>query len=573
MDDLLPGMLHLARDGGETLTRQLTDQLRGLITERPPRARPAPAVEPCSLRNRSACRATPPRLRSSNWPRKAMSPFPPAAVRSWPRACRSIAARAHREAAAAEARGYACRPGRRSLQRSIWPPIHDGRPRPFQPGLADEREFPHDDVEPLPAARGAERTATPRPPHQPSAAAGSLAQASRGSSRDQGRSQPDPVRAARRKPAWRWSPMRCSNRAITPGSKARATAAPTSHFRPPAPSSPPSRSTQQGMAISSHKEAPRLIFVTPSHQYPTGRLMPIGRRLELLRFAEAAGACIIEDDYDGEFHYEARPVAALQGLAPSPRVFYLGTFSKATYADIRIGYVVVPEALIDVFELAQRHMGILTSITMQDALAEFISAGAYLGHIRRMTRLYKARRDRMLQALAAEAGNRLTRRDPSRRHAIAGKVHAPDQRPATVGAAARGRRRQPGADRACCITGPKSSGLFLGFAAWNDKGDRPGRAHTWGGSCAKRTLIASADRPPDIPLACARPSRRRTTPPSRPRSECPALQISFQRFGRFSRAPMSMSLPISIAPRCGRLSGSRPAASIDGPQHVGLQAR
>ena len=79
-------------------------------------------------------------------------------------------------------------------------------------------------------------------------------------------------------------------------------------------------------------------------------------------------------------------MAALQGLAPSPRMFYLGTFSKATYADIRIGYVVVPEALIDVFELAQRQMGMLTSITMQDALAEFISAGAYLGHIRRMTR-------------------------------------------------------------------------------------------------------------------------------------------------------------------------------------------
>jgi GntR family transcriptional regulator/MocR family aminotransferase len=104
------------------------------------------------------------------------------------------------------------------------------------------------------------------------------------------------------------------------------------------------------------------------------------------------GACIIEDDYDGEFHYEARPVAALQGLAPSPRIFYLGTFSKSTYADIRIGYVVVPEGLIEIFELAQRHMGMLTSITMQDALAEFISAGAYLGHIRRMTQLYKGGR-------------------------------------------------------------------------------------------------------------------------------------------------------------------------------------
>ena len=199
----------------------------------------------------------------------------------------------------------------------------------------------------------------------------------------------------------------------------------------------------QGIAISSATDGPRLIFVTPSHQYPTGRLMPIGRRLELLRFAEAAGACIIEDDYDGEFHYEARPVAALQGLAPSPRVFYLGTFSKATYADIRFGYVVVPEALIDVFELAQRHMGMLTSITMQDALAEFIGAGAYLGHIKRMTRLYKGRRDRMLQALAARPATG----SPSKRRPAACNCWqgAAGQRPAIVGAAARGRRRQPAA--------------------------------------------------------------------------------------------------------------------------------
>ena len=172
--------------------------------------------------------------------------------------------------------------------------------------------------------------------------------------------------------------------------------------------------------------------------------MPIGRRLELLRYAEAVGACIIEDDYDGEFHYEARPVAALQGLAPSPRIFYLGTFSKSTYADIRIGYVVVPEGLIDVFELAQRHMGMLTSITMQDALAEFISAGAYLGHIRRMTRLYKGRRDRMLQALAAKpAAGSPSRPRPAECNCWRG-VTAP-QRPEIGGAAARSRRRQPSA--------------------------------------------------------------------------------------------------------------------------------
>ena len=224
----------------------------------------------------------------------------------------------------------------------------------------------------------------------------------------------------------------------------------------------------QGMAISSHKETPRLIFVTPSHQYPTGRLMPIGRRLELLRFAEAAGACIIEDDYDGEFHYEARPVAALQGLAPSPRVFYLGTFSKATYADIRIGYVVVPEALIDIFELAQRHMGILTSITIQDALAEFISAGAYLGHIRRMTRLYRGRRDRMLQALATEAGNRLAVETPAGGMQLLARC-----RPQTNDQQLSARLLEAGVvSRALTrmlYHKTEERGLFLGFAAWNDK--------------------------------------------------------------------------------------------------------
>jgi GntR family transcriptional regulator/MocR family aminotransferase len=222
----------------------------------------------------------------------------------------------------------------------------------------------------------------------------------------------------------------------------------------------------QGMAISSLKDAPRLIFVTPSHQYPTGRLMPIGRRLELLRFAEAAGACIIEDDYDGEFHYEARPVAALQGLAASPRVFYLGTFSKSTYADIRFGYLVVPEALIDVFEIAQRHMGMLTSITMQDALAEFISAGAYLGHIKRMTRLYKGRRDHMLRALTAEAGDRLSVEAPAGGMQLLARCRAND-RQLSARLQEAGVVSRPLSGMLYHKTGEQ--GLFLGFAAWNEK--------------------------------------------------------------------------------------------------------
>jgi GntR family transcriptional regulator/MocR family aminotransferase len=134
---------------------------------------------------------------------------------------------------------------------------------------------------------------------------------------------------------------------------------------------------------------------------------PSARRLELLRFAETAGASIIEDDYDGEFHYEARPVAALQGLAQYGRVFYLGTFSKSMFADIRVGYIIVPEDLVSTFEFAQRHLGLVVTIAMQAALAEFIGTGSYLAHVRRTTRLYRARRDRLSQALAAEAGDRL----------------------------------------------------------------------------------------------------------------------------------------------------------------------
>ena len=222
------------------------------------------------------------------------------------------------------------------------------------------------------------------------------------------------------------------------------------------------------MAISSHKETPRLIFVTPSHQYPTGRLMPIGRRLELLRFAEATGACIIEDDYDGEFHYEARPVAALHGLAPSPRVFYLGTFSKATYSDIRIGYVVVPEALVDVFELAQRHMGILTSITIQDALAEFIRCG----HLSRSHQ----EDDASLQNTArsngagacAEAGDRLAVETPDGGMQLLARCRpdTDDQQLAArlleAGVVSRALTRM-------LYHRTAERGLFLGFAAWNEK--------------------------------------------------------------------------------------------------------
>src|SRR5207249_10890811 len=93
-----------------------------------------------------------------------------------------------------------------------------------------------------------------------------------------------------------------------------------------------------GLTLEARLDRPRLVFVTPSHQYPTGRLMPIGRRLELLRFAASVGAVLVEDDYDSEFHYDGRSVAALQGLDRAGAVIYVGTFAKSMLADLRVGY-------------------------------------------------------------------------------------------------------------------------------------------------------------------------------------------------------------------------------------------
>ena len=114
--------------------------------------------------------------------------------------------------------------------------------------------------------------------------------------------------------------------------------------------------------------APKLIFTTPSHQHPTGRLMPVARRTELLAAAEPGKTWIVEDDYDGEFHYDSRPMPALQGLDREGRVLYLGTFAKATTADIRIGYLVVPPQLARTMEIAQRHLGLIASVHVQEAL-------------------------------------------------------------------------------------------------------------------------------------------------------------------------------------------------------------
>ena len=151
-------------------------------------------------------------------------------------------------------------------------------------------------------------------------------------------------------------------------------------------------------------EDARAAFVTPARQYPTGVTMPLARRLELLDWAAAADAVVIEDDYDSEYRYVGRPLPALMSLDKRARVIYTGTFSKVFSPIVRLGYIVVPKALVERFREERLSHGAPPSLMAQPALAEFMNSGAFAIHIRRMRRIYAARRRVLIEALKPDDG-------------------------------------------------------------------------------------------------------------------------------------------------------------------------
>jgi GntR family transcriptional regulator/MocR family aminotransferase len=142
----------------------------------------------------------------------------------------------------------------------------------------------------------------------------------------------------------------------------------------------------------------RVAYVTPSHQFPRGVTMALGRRLELLNWAAKADAWIIEDDYDAEFRYSGRPIPALQGLDRHERVIYLGTFTKVLFPALRLGYLVVPSDLVDRFTAAKAAVDRLSPRPEQAVLAEFIAEGHFARHIRRMRTLYCERAEALVRS-------------------------------------------------------------------------------------------------------------------------------------------------------------------------------
>lgn len=143
----------------------------------------------------------------------------------------------------------------------------------------------------------------------------------------------------------------------------------------------------------------RLAYVTPSHQFPLGGVLPIGRRLELLQWARQHDAWIVEDDYDGEFRYGQRPIDALQAVDTDGRVIYVGTFSKTLSPQLRLGYLVLPHALVPAFRQAKRLSDRHAPLLEQRVLAALIDNGAYERHVRRMRREHERRRAALLDAI------------------------------------------------------------------------------------------------------------------------------------------------------------------------------
>ena len=174
---------------------------------------------------------------------------------------------------------------------------------------------------------------------------------------------------------------------------------------------------RQGIDVAAGiRSAPnaRAVFVTPSHQFPTGVVLSMARRLELLAWARAKGAWIVEDDYASEFRYGGRPLASLQGLDEGERVIYIGTLNKALFPGLRIGYAVVPHALLRAFVAARYLMDRQPSTLSQALVAAFMEEGHFAAHIRRIRLLYRDQRDELVAALNYRLGEDLT-------------VDAPDQ--------------------------------------------------------------------------------------------------------------------------------------------------
>ena len=208
------------------------------------------------------------------------------------------------------------------------------------------------------------------------------------------------------------------------------------------------------------------VYVTPSHQYPTGATLTLERRLELINWAAAQGKWIIEDDYDSEFHYQGKPTACVQGLDKYRRTLYIGTFSKTLYPGLRMGYMVLPGELVKAFTYARSMMDGHTPQVLQLTLARFMEDGHYNAHVRAMRKLYGARQTIMLEAIGKHLHGVVTACRPPGGLQIPCLLHEGWPEETTIRQAASAGVQLPGLSRLYAGDG-KKQGWLLGYSSLN----------------------------------------------------------------------------------------------------------
>lgn len=227
----------------------------------------------------------------------------------------------------------------------------------------------------------------------------------------------------------------------------------------------------RGWRLEPPKDPPRLIFVTPSCHHPLGVTMPMEQRLNLIRLAENWKSWIIEDDYDSEYRFQGQPIPALQGIGGANRVVYVGTFAKVLFPAMRLGFMVVPEVMRDGLVAGLSATGQFAPLLTQAALADFISEGHLTRHLRRMRRLYAARRQLFMDLCDSHLGDWLHLRRTESGIQLVGLFRQDrDDRAIAAAAAAQGVNVSPLSmqyrhDR-------QQHGLVLGFAAAGEKATR-----------------------------------------------------------------------------------------------------
>jgi GntR family transcriptional regulator/MocR family aminotransferase len=236
-----------------------------------------------------------------------------------------------------------------------------------------------------------------------------------------------------------------------------------------------------GMLIDRLPTRARVVCVTPSHQFPLGSAMSMTRRMALLEFARENDTVVIEDDYDCEFRFDGRPLDALQTIDRHASVFYVGTFSKSMFPEIRLGFIVAPPWALEALVVAKQDSDLLSPFLVQHTLAAFIAEGHLARHIRKMRSVYSQRRRRLLDGLQRDFARWL---DPipcfAGLHVAALLRHSEDAQEVVtrahdqgVGVSSVGRY---------CIGRPDTQGLIFGYGAITEQAIAGGLSklrHVW----------------------------------------------------------------------------------------------